>query len=119
MNDINDLPSVDYDQCNGCGLCISACPGLAIFVVDMTQGPHSALVKLPYEFRPLPEKDSMVTLLNREGRAVGHGRVQAVDNRPNQNKTAVISVVVPKELAMDVRAITLMTHNLESQEDRG
>jgi hypothetical protein len=85
----------------------------------MTQGPHSALVKLPYEFRPLPEKDSMVTLLNREGRAVGHGRVQAVDNRPNQNKTAVISVVVPNELAMDVRAITLMTHNLESQEDRG
>ncbi len=111
MNDINDLPSVNYDQCNGCGLCISACPGLAIFVVDMTQGPHSALVKLPFEFRPLPEKDSMVTLLNREGQAVGHGRVQAVENRPNQNKTAVISVIVPKEIAMDVRAIAPMVHN--------
>lgn len=110
MQDINDTPSVDYDRCNGCGLCISACPGLAIFVVDMNHGPHSALVKMPYEFRPLPAHDSLVTLLNREGLPVGQGRVQAADLKPHQNRTAVVSVVVPKEAVMEVRSIRPMLH---------
>ena len=29
---INDMPVLDFDKCNGCGLCVSKCPGLAIFV---------------------------------------------------------------------------------------
>lgn len=110
MQDINDTPTVDYERCNGCGLCVSACPGLAIFVVDMTHGPHSALVKMPFEFRPLPSPDSLVTLLNREGIPVGQGRVLAADLKAHQNKTAVVSVVVPKEAAMEIRAIRPMIH---------
>ena len=28
---INNLPVLDEDKCTGCGICISSCPGLAIY----------------------------------------------------------------------------------------
>ena len=53
---INDLPKINHDICNGCGLCISRCPGLAIFVIDETYSEAEASISLPYEFLPLPEQ---------------------------------------------------------------
>ncbi|MGI6574877.1 MAG: (2Fe-2S)-binding protein [bacterium] len=101
--DINDLPSVDHEKCTGCGLCVAACPGLAIVVVDETYSPTEALLKLPYEYLPVPEVNSQVQLLNREGQIIGQGRVvQILDLK---NKTLVVSVAVPKALALDARGI--------------
>ena len=34
--DINGIPVVDFETCDGCGICLSACPGLAIFGVDLS-----------------------------------------------------------------------------------
>ncbi len=65
-NDINELPVINWDICTGCGICVVNCPGLAIFVVDLSQ-PDKAVVKLPYEFLPLPKVGETVTAIRRDG----------------------------------------------------
>ncbi|RKX74392.1 MAG: 4Fe-4S ferredoxin [Spirochaetes bacterium] len=103
--DINSIPIVDFERCNGCTLCISSCPGLAIFVVDKTYSEESALVIMPYELLPLPEEGEEVACLDRRGEEVCKGRVVNIRTRKMQDKTAVISVAVPKEMVMEVRNI--------------
>jgi len=103
MKTINDIPRIDWDKCTGCGVCVAICPGLAIFVVDLSK-PEKAYITLPYEFLPVPKTGDKVLLLNRYGEHVGEGRVVKV---VEYNKTWAITVEVPKELAMEVRAIWL------------
>ena len=103
FDNINDLPKIDFDLCDGCSLCVASCPGLAIFIVDYTYSEDRALLKIPHEFVPLPQKDEMVKLLNRKGEIVCDGRVVRVVKF--RDKTNVVWVEVPKEQAMDVRAI--------------
>jgi len=101
--DINDLPEINEEECNGCGICVSNCPGLAIFVVDESYSATEALVKLPYEFRPLPEEGQCVTALDREGKPVCRAKVIKVLNTKAMDRTPVVSLAVPKENSMDVR----------------
>jgi len=96
-----DLPQIDYQVCNGCALCVIGCPGLAIFVVDRTYSKERALLKIPYEFLPLPEKGEVVEALNREGEAVGEAEVLKV--QPTKQRTTLVSLLVPQKLAMEVR----------------
>ena len=103
--DINDLPVINTDLCNGCGLCISFCPGLAIFVVDKTYSEELAVVKLPYEYVPVPQEGQNVTALNRAGTELGCFEVIKVTSGGKKNKTYTISVAVPHELVMEVRDI--------------
>jgi Fe-S-cluster-containing hydrogenase component 2 len=102
--DINDVPSVDYSKCTGCGLCVAACPGLACFVIDMTFGDGSALIKLPYEMLPLPSAGDEVDCLDRVGAAVCRGRVESV-TEPLRDRTKVVAVSVEKKFVPNVRAI--------------
>ena len=104
---ITNLPTLIEDKCIGCGLCIPACPGLAIFVVDMTYSDREATVQLPYEFLPLPKKGETVKALDREGRVVCPARVVKVLNPKRFDHTAVITIAVPKDQAMNVRSIAV------------
>lgn len=106
-SDINELPAVDWEKCNGCGVCISKCPGLAIFVLDETYSQTETLIKLPYEFVPLPKEGDQVTGLDREGRPVSRARVVKVLNGRAQDRTPVISIAVPREMGLRVRNIRL------------
>ncbi|MBD3348956.1 MAG: 4Fe-4S dicluster domain-containing protein [Candidatus Eisenbacteria bacterium] len=101
--DINETPSVDFEACNGCGLCVSACPGLAIFVVDASGKGDTATVMLPYEYAPLPEVGEEVTTLDRSGGKVGRARVTRVLNTEAMDRTPVVSLEVPRDQVMDVR----------------
>jgi len=103
FEDINDLPEVNHNRCTGCGLCIASCPGLAIFVVDITYSPTEALIKLPYELLPLPKKNQIVSGLDREGQKIADVRVDKVVR--TKNKTSIITIIVPRELAMVIRSI--------------
>jgi hypothetical protein len=60
---------------------------------------------MSHELLPIPLKDQMVTLLDRAGKTVGEGKVLRVINPPAYDKTAVVTVEVPEEKVMDVRAI--------------
>lgn len=101
--DINERPVVDWSQCNGCGLCLTRCPGLSIFVVDYTYNEQQALVKIPFEFSPMPQEGEWVAALNRSGHAVGEAQIVRIQK--GQNKTKILWLAVPKELMMEVRHI--------------
>ncbi|OGD14381.1 4Fe-4S ferredoxin [Candidatus Atribacteria bacterium RBG_19FT_COMBO_35_14] len=111
FKDINDLPQVDFTKCTGCGICISSCPGLAIFVIDMNYSEGKALIKLPYEMLPLPEKGEVVYALDRAGGKLGKAKVAKV--LKIKNKTNIISLEVPKSMAMKVRSIKVEDKNNE------
>ena len=102
---ITSLPLLDADLCDGCGTCMADCPGLAIFVVDLTRDDGRAEVWLPHEFLPLPAPGDPVTLRDRAGAVVGEGEVTGVRRNKRLNGTTIVHVLVPAELAMDVRAL--------------
>lgn len=110
--DINDRPLLDPERCNGCAQCVRKCPGLAIFIVDETYGEQEALVKLPYEFLPLPKAGDEVLALDREGKAVATGRIVRVQKRRDPSDITVVWVAVPKGMGMIVRNIKV---NQEAQ----
>ena len=100
MEHINAPPQIDYDLCISCGRCVAICPGLAIFLVQITNG--DARVTLPYEMLPLPKKGDEVWALDREGHMVGPAIVDKIIKRDN---TYVVTVTLAKELALDARSI--------------
>jgi len=101
MESIIDTPKLDWNKCTGCGMCVVLCPGLAIFVVDLSKK-DKAYVTVPHEFLPEPKVGDEVILLGRDGKKLGKGKVVRVFER---NKTFAVTVEVPPELAMEVRAI--------------
>ncbi len=105
--DINDRPTIDHSLCNGCAMCVSNCPGLSIFIVDESYSDTEAVVKMPYEFLPLPEEGSFVTALDREGKPVCRAKVLKVQNTKVQDRTPIVSLVVPKEFSMTARCFNI------------
>lgn len=105
LTTITDTPETYFDNCVGCGACILACPGLAAFVIDESYSDTESLVKIPYEYMPLPEKDSVVDGVNRIGEAVCRVRVDKVVT--TKNKTSIVTLIVPKEYTHVVRGIRL------------
>ena len=103
--ELTDTPKVDFSKCNGCTLCISKCPGLAIFVVHRDFSKTEAAVTLPYELLPRPEPGSRVDCLDRAGRVVCSGRVLKVLDAKALNRCAVVTVAVPKRFWNTVRGI--------------
>jgi Fe-S-cluster-containing hydrogenase component 2 len=101
--DINDVPAVDYETCDGCGVCISACPGLAIFAVDVSRDGEIGTVSLPYEFLPLPSPGDEVVTLDREGAPVGRALVKRVLSSKALDRTPIVTLELPKGDAMKVR----------------
>ncbi|MBE0687112.1 MAG: 4Fe-4S binding protein [Anaerolineaceae bacterium] len=102
---ITNLPVLDEDKCSGCGLCISICPGQAIFVIDATFSENECSIQMPYEYLPLPKIGEFVDGLNRAGQAVCLGEVRRVLNPKKFDHTPVITLIVPKEFVMVVRSL--------------
>ncbi len=104
--DINSIPSVDFDKCTGCGSCLLACPGLAIFLVDLSIGSGKGRVTMPYELLPIPSKDDKVVLLNRKGEPAGEGRIVKVVR--SADKTYAVTVEMEDSKVRDVRAFRVI-----------
>ncbi|MFZ5966517.1 MAG: 4Fe-4S binding protein [Bacillota bacterium] len=103
FQDINDLPEINHDQCNGCGLCIAKCPGLAIMVLDAAYSEDEVLIKIPYEFTPLPKEGQTAKGLDREGRYVCDVTVVKVLNSRALDRTPIVSIAVPRGYLKAVR----------------
>ena len=97
-NDINNLPKIDHSKCTGCGMCISRCPGLAIFLINKNYSQETSTVSIPYEMLPIPEKGETVDVLDRSGNKISSGKIINVLKDKKRDKTNLVTVEVPKEL---------------------
>jgi Fe-S-cluster-containing hydrogenase component 2 len=104
--EIASVPELDASACTGCGLCVAACPGQAIFVVNTERGE----VSLAHEFLPMPRKGDLVECLGRDGRLVQLGEVVRVVDSARSRQTVVVTVRVDPRAIMEVRAIRFGGH---------
>ena len=102
---INSLPRLNETKCNGCGICVAKCPGMAIFVVDESFSEEEGLVSFPHEFLPMPKTGAGVQATDRCGSAVCEGIIHNVMNSKNFDGTTVVTVRVPRQYLNEVRGI--------------
>lgn len=94
-SNINAQPKLNLDKCTGCTLCVSSCPGLAIFVVQVKE--DKAIFKVPYEFLPKPKKGEIWDGVNRKGETICEALIIDVKETKNMDHTMVVTVSVLKE----------------------
>ena len=103
-DNITALPVVDDQKdCKNCGLCVASCSGQAIFLVDEDYDSEHATVTLPYEFFPLPKAGDTGKGLNRAGEVVCNAEVLNVKTSEAFDKTVLLTIKVPKDMAMKAR----------------
>ena len=101
---ITQLPAINEEKkCVGCGMCVSACSGQAIFLVDETYEEGYATVAFPYEFLPTPQVGEKGMALNRQGKEVCDAEIVEVKKAPALDKTAVVTMKVPVEYVNSAR----------------
>lgn len=103
MDNVNDIPKIDLDKCTGCMACAMVCPGQAIFLLRAADG--VGYVTLPYEFLPVPKVGDEVGTLDREGRVIGRSKVTRILPPERNDGTALVTIEVPEEWALEARAI--------------
>jgi len=85
-------------ECQACGRCVLACPGLAIQLVvnDYDPSGEKALIMMPFEFTDdVAPPGTEVTTTDMEGLVVGKGRVIAIRKRQDQDRRRLLLVEVP------------------------
>jgi Fe-S-cluster-containing hydrogenase component 2 len=102
---ITSLPVLDARRCKGCGACIAKCPGLAIFVIDVSLAGDSGTVQVPYEYQPLPKAGDTVWGVSRKGDRVAKAKVERVLLAKGADHTAVVTISVPKKYVNQIRSI--------------
>ena len=105
--DITNLPHLYGENCVACQTCVYICPGQAIFMVDESLAHGRVSVMMPYEYRPLPEKEDIVTALDRAGHELGDAKVVRVRQTKKMDATAMVTIEVPKDWSMRARSIRL------------
>lgn len=104
-NPITNLPELNGELCTGCGICVSKCPGLAIFIVNKVYSETTATVAFPYEYFPIPVVGEKKEAVNRKGEVICQGIIVKVTNPKTFDHTPVVTVEIPREFADEVRSI--------------
>ncbi|MFN2362746.1 MAG: FAD-dependent oxidoreductase, partial [Halarsenatibacteraceae bacterium] len=102
---ITNLPEFDIEKCTGCGLCLPACPGLAIFLIDENYSKNKSTVAFPYEYQNLPQEGKIVNAVNREGDYICKAKVIKVQNNKKFDRTPIVTIAVPDKYIDDARNI--------------
>lgn len=101
---ITSLPRVNEEaKCVGCGMCVASCSGQAIFLVDEDAEEDWATVVMPYELLPYPEEGEKGTACGRDGQPLCEAEVISCRTSPAFDKTALLSICVPKDMSMRAR----------------
>jgi len=109
--DIRKVPDYIAQQlgkeCIACEKCINVCPGLAITLVDMRGAVNgSVFVTIAYEFdRGSIQKGDVVTVTDTTGTVLGNVEVARVRLGKATDRTVLVRLIVPREIAMCVAGI--------------
>ncbi|HZK61214.1 MAG TPA: 4Fe-4S binding protein [Anaerovoracaceae bacterium] len=99
---ITNLPKIDFKKCAGCGICVAACPGLAIYIKDFTYSEEEGLISFPFEYLPLPSIGDNVIMIDRLGEEICQGTVTKINNAKVNINTVVISAIYSKKYFQEV-----------------
>lgn len=107
------IPRVVKDECTGCTLCVAACPGLAITLVDLRQDGPDGLVTVPFEIleSQIPE-GGFVDAVDADGRVVAAAAIERVARRKAYDRTVLITLRVPRAKAVEVAGFRLQDPRL-------
>ncbi len=112
---ISGLPEfIESEDCTGCGMCVAACPGQAIFLVDEGAEPGWASITLPYELSLVPQPGDCGVALDRAGNAVCEATVVSVRKNMATDETVLLTMRVPSIWAMTARFYKAVS-NLEQE----
>lgn len=103
VDGLTSLPRLDPARCNGCGVCVSVCPGQAIFVMEVDG--DRGYITLPWEKLPLPVPGERVTAGGRCGEPVCEAVVLRVLDAPGLNRTRRVTLAVPAASVDEVRSV--------------
>ena len=95
-------------SCRGCERCVIGCPGLAITLVDYRQDQDFPLVSIPFEF----SKDTLnghqkISASDTGGNLLGEFDIVAIQSSRSNDRTLIIKVKVPKEIALKIAGVYL------------
>lgn len=105
--DLCSLPVLDLEKCTGCGICVAQCPGQACFLLNLNHGEGLCEIAMPYEYLPLPATGQTLTGLDRQGKPVCEAKVHKVTTVGAYDQTHILRILVPREHAGTVRAVSL------------
>ncbi|HOG19634.1 MAG TPA: FAD-dependent oxidoreductase [Salinivirgaceae bacterium] len=80
------VPQIDYNKCIGCMICVTMCPGLAIFGYNV----EKQQLFLPVEYEVA--EGAEVFIVNNNGEKLGEGVVEKVMVKPNKTNLARVKV---------------------------
>jgi sarcosine oxidase subunit alpha len=102
-DEIFGLPEVVKDECTGCNLCVAACPGLAITLVDKREEGPDGLVTVPFELLELKVGvGDVVEAVDMDGEFVTKAKVEKITKRKAYDRTILVALKVPKEETVKV-----------------
>lgn len=103
-SNITALPEINENaSCVGCGMCVASCSGQAIFLVDEDYTEGFASITIPYEFLPSPVIGEIGNARDRSGKELCKAEIISFKQQPAFDKTALLTMKVPKEFAMEAR----------------
>jgi NADPH-dependent 2,4-dienoyl-CoA reductase/sulfur reductase-like enzyme/Fe-S-cluster-containing hydrogenase component 2/bacterioferritin-associated ferredoxin len=112
---IMGLPNYD-GSCIGCGKCVAICPGLAITLVDFRKDAQMPTVTLPYEVGNMPVAiGDNVEVVNIDGETLGCFEVTGVTNGKGTNRTQLVKISVPKDIAKQIVSFRIQDAAVSSQ----
>lgn len=112
--DIRQVPTFLGDSycCEACEKCVAGCPGLAITLINYRENPELPVVSIPYEFtRQTIKVNDRVSVLDTEGNELGQVDVLSVHAIENNDRTLVVEVNAPHEIAQQIAGIKVQDEN--------
>jgi len=96
-------------KCSGCMKCVAICPGLAITLVDERKSPEGrAVVTVPFELSAsYVVEGTEADLVDIEGSFLVRAKIDRVSDRKFQDRTLLVSLEVPAEVAEKVSGIRI------------